>query len=95
MADELSEEQKKQIEKIQQLKNAYIEVFGSDRGKIVLEDLGRKCFAHRPTFSGENGRMAFNEGQRSVLLHIENMQKINIERTKELMRKQKEEEENA
>lgn len=48
----------------------------SPQGQAVLEDLARLCFAGRTTLPIEPGKpidpieMAFNEGKRSVFLHV-------------------------
>ncbi len=60
----------------QELSRVYQNVFNSDEGQIVLEDLRNRCYVKIPTFSGEDlnnlhSRMMINEGARSVFLHIE------------------------
>lgn len=53
---------------------AYANTFSSEDGQIVLADMLRRFgFAHRSTFSGDTHRMAANEGQRSVMIHIGRM----------------------
>lgn len=85
----------KHLGKFRQLKQAYTDTFSKDSGITVFKDLARKCFEHKTTFSNDALEMARNEGMRSVLLHIENMQKIDIEATKQMLEKQKLEERNA
>lgn len=54
------------------LKHAYQSVFGSMNGKAVLGDLAKRCHAFTTTFSPQSSRVtAFQEGQRSVFLHIQ------------------------
>lgn len=52
---------------------AYRETLGNDspQARLVLEDLARLCFAASTTFTpGDPVMTAFNEGKRSVFLHI-------------------------
>ena len=41
------------------------------QGKKVLADLRIRCFAKKSTFDKDANVMAFNEGQRQVVLHID------------------------
>jgi len=61
------------LEQIKAIKLAYKKCFESDYGKRVLADLRRRCYAHRSTFTGDVNETIFNEGTRSMLLHIESM----------------------
>jgi len=57
-----------------ELHRAYKRLFDCADGQTVLEDLeNRGCF-NRSTFSTDNGRTQFNEGRRSMVLHIKHMQ---------------------
>jgi len=57
--------------KIEQLRNDYKIVFGSDEGKRVLEDISIRCHESSTTFSKDNSHeTAFLEGQRSISLFI-------------------------
>jgi len=58
---------------IKQLKAAYKFVFETDDGQRVLADLRRRCHAHTSTFSGNPNETYFFEGQRQVVLFIEDM----------------------
>lgn len=58
---------------IKQLRAAYKFVFESDDGQRVMEDLRRRCHAHTSTFSTNPNETYFNEGQRQVVLFIEDM----------------------
>ena len=62
----------KQIQKkLDQLRNDYKIVYGSDEGKRVLEDISIRCHESSTTFSKDNSHeTAFLEGQRSMLLFI-------------------------
>ena len=56
-----------------ELHRAYLRLFGSADGRAVLDDLERRgCFL-RPTFSTDPGRTEFNEGRRSLVLHVKHM----------------------
>lgn len=61
------------LEKLKAIKTAYKKCFESDDGKKVLGDLTKRCFAKQSTFTGEALTMAYNEGTRSILLHINSM----------------------
>ena len=65
---------KKTLEALKQLVIAYKQVFNSDNGKKVLEDLERRCSYHTTThIKGDSHESAFLEGTRSVILFIKNM----------------------
>jgi hypothetical protein len=67
----------KQIQKkLDQLRNDYKIVFGSDEGKRVLEDISIRCHESSTTFSKDNSHeTAFLEGQRSILIFLKAMLK--------------------
>lgn len=52
------------------LHQAYKRIFDSSDGQAVLEDIKRRGFYRTPLFSTESGRTQFNEGRRSMLLHV-------------------------
>jgi|TARA_R100001082_G_scaffold31901_1_gene16381 acyl-CoA-binding protein len=59
---------------LEQLNIAYKQVFESDNGKKVLEDLEKRCSYHTTThIKGDSHESAFLEGTRSVVLFIKNM----------------------
>lgn len=59
---------------LEQLMIAYKQVFESDNGKKVLEDLEKRCSYHSTThIKGDSHESAFLEGTRSVVLFIKNM----------------------
>jgi len=61
-------------EKQRQLIQAYNELFKSENGRIVLEDLMQHTGVLTDGFSPESAyMMAYNEGQRSVGLYILHM----------------------
>ena len=59
--------------KIKELIQNYKTVFGSDDGKMVMDDLEKRCFYNVTTFSKGDNETAFFEGQRTVLLFIKSM----------------------
>jgi len=59
---------------LKQLIIAYKQVFESDHGKKVMEDLEKRCSFHTTTHvKGDSHEGAFLEGTRSVVLFIKNM----------------------
>ena len=60
----------RQISENQQL---YQRVFGSKDGQLVLKDLEKRCFINHTTYSDSHGQMSFNEGRRSIYVHIQNL----------------------
>lgn len=58
---------------INDLREAYAFLFGETDGDTVLDDLRSRFHCHSPTFSADPYETAFREGQRSVVLFIENM----------------------
>lgn len=68
----------------QDLEVMYQHIFELDEGKTVLEDMQKRFHADRSTFSKDALEMAFLEGQRSVILFIENKLFATTENRKEL-----------
>ena len=61
-------------EDLKQLAVAYKQVFESDNGQKVLEDLEKRCSFYTTTHvKGDSHESAFLEGTRSVVLFIKNM----------------------
>ena len=59
---------------LKQLTIAYKQVFESDNGKKVLEDLEKRCSYHSTThIKGDSHESAFLEGTRFTVLFINNM----------------------
>lgn len=52
---------------------AYRRLFESKDGEQVMLDLERRGFYRDPAFSGEPVRLAFNEGRRTMVLHVKQM----------------------
>jgi len=83
------------VTKIKERKQTYVNTFETESGKKVLEDLEKRAFIHQPSFNVNPQQMAFNEGQRSIVLHIQNMMKIDIEATEKLYKAQQKESDNV
>lgn len=56
-----------------ELHRAYRRLFESADGQTVMEDLEQRGAFLRSTFSADPGRTAFNEGRRSLVLHVKHM----------------------
>ena len=52
---------------------AYARTFAGESGALVLADLARQGFLRETSFSVDPQRAAFNEGRRSLALHISRM----------------------
>ena len=62
---------------LEELQKTYNKIFSSKEGKIILEDLRKRCFAYAPTnVPGDPYATHINEGMRNVLLHIETKMKM-------------------
>ena len=67
-------EQLRQLEQAQgDLRAKYREIFLSDEGAAVLDDIRARCFYRSITIGSDPYETAFNEGTRSVVLYIERM----------------------
>lgn len=55
------------------LHEAYVRLFGCEDGRTVLADLERRGFGGTCCFAGDPCRTAFNEGRRSLYLHLRHM----------------------
>ncbi len=49
---------------------AYARCFEGEAGRLVLEDLARRGLLRESTFHPDPHRAAFNEGRRSLALHV-------------------------
>lgn len=57
-----------------QLIKDYKIVFGSEEGKRILDDLKKRCHFYNTTHvKGDSHESAFYEGQRSILVFVENI----------------------
>jgi len=57
----------------QELKTAYKQTFTTEQAKIVLEDLAQRCHFFGTTFTESTNEVIYKEGQRSVVLFLNNM----------------------
>jgi len=55
------------------LHRCYTRCFEGEAGQAVLKDLEARAFVHGTSFTPEPQRAAFNEGRRSLVLHIRRM----------------------
>jgi len=58
---------------IMTLHQCYLKCFEGQAGQAVLDDLEARAFVRGTSFSPEPQRAAFNEGRRSLALHIHRM----------------------
>ena len=58
---------------ISDLRRCYERCFEGQAGQAVLDDLEARAFMHGTSFSPDPQRAAFNEGRRSLVLHIRRM----------------------
>lgn len=81
MSEKISDDKKKEKEqekRLQKLHLAYKYLFDGTNGKIVLNDLRKRCHIDTPCFVADSNQTEFNEGQRAVFLHILTMARIDI-----------------
>lgn len=72
------------VDQVEALKKSYLSTFNSESGKKVLKDLERRCWSKATTFNENTCRLAFNEGQRSIYLHINSMMNLDIVKMRKL-----------
>ena len=60
-------------EQLKNLRKTYRDVFESDNGKIILDDLKNRCHIFSSTYSEKTNETFFLEGQRRVALYILDM----------------------
>lgn len=70
---------------------AFKQVFNSENGKLILEDLSRFCYAKGSTYSGNPHDMVFNEGKRNVYLYVNSIINIDPKTLEEMLKGQSEE----
>lgn len=58
---------------IMTLQQHYVRCFEDEAGQVVLNDLEARAFVRGTSFTPEPQRAAFNEGRRSLVLHIRRM----------------------
>lgn len=56
-----------------QLHKAYRRIFESKDGERIMRDLERRGFYREPSYADQPQRLAFNEGRRSMVLHVKQM----------------------
>lgn len=56
-----------------ELHRAYKRIFETPDGQTVMDDLEKRGSFLRSTFSTDKGRTEFNEGRRSLVLHMKHM----------------------
>ena len=67
------------VDKLKQKREDYKKTFSTEEGQRVLKDLERVCMYRSTTFDKEALVMAFQEGIRSVYLHITTVMSMDIE----------------
>lgn len=74
MAEDYSE---KQLKQHLELHKAYSALFRSAEGKLVFQDLMKRGSMEGTSFTpGESHTTAFNEGRRSIVLHVIFMSRV-------------------
>jgi predicted nucleotide-binding protein (sugar kinase/HSP70/actin superfamily) len=84
-----NKKQEREIEK--QITNnvqLYKRVFGNPDGEAVLKDLEKRCFVNYTTYNDSHGQMSFNEGRRSIFVHIQNLLKKDMKEILEALTKE-------
>ena len=64
----------------------YKEIFSTEAGKEVLDDLMKSNYFFTSTQTGDSHETAFNEGRRSVILAILNYVSLDIEKIQQRMK---------
>ncbi len=71
---------------LKQLKADYKNTFSTEEGQRVLKNLEKLCFVHGTTFSVDDGVIQFNEGKRTVVVQIQNMIVMDLEKLREQLK---------
>ena len=66
-------------ERLKGLREDYKKTFESEEGKKVLKDLEKVCLYNSTTFDKDPYVTAFQEGLRTVFLHIKTVMTLDIE----------------
>lgn len=69
------------LELAQELHQAYLDIFSSPSGQVVLKDMARAHYFERSTFSTDVVKMAEAEGERNVILRIRSILNAKPEQT--------------
>lgn len=80
------------LQEVEALRSTYKRVLESKEGKEVYEDLKKRFFYATTTFSQDPHEIAYNEGQRTVMLFLEHMISDQSERQKLINQQQSNEE---
>lgn len=65
---------KRTVEEVaQEIHQLYLDVFTSPSGMVVLKDMARAHHYESSTFSSDALKLAFQEGERNVILRIRNL----------------------
>jgi len=84
-----NKEQLKELEtQIAANQQLYHRVFDGEDGKAVLKDLEKRCFVKHTTYNDSHGQMSFNEGRRSIYVHIINLLEKDLEEVLEELTKE-------
>ena len=74
------------FEKDRKRRATYKEVFSTEPGREVLEDLMKNNFLWSSTQTSDSHETAFNEGRRSVILAILNYVSLDADRIQTMMK---------
>ena len=74
------------FEKDKKRRATYKEVFSTEPGREVLEDLMKNNFLWTSTQTSDSHETAFNEGRRSVILAILNYVSLDADRIQTMMK---------
>ena len=83
------------FQELKQLREYYKNTFSTDSGKRVLANLEQLCFIHSTTFSQIPYITSFNEGKRTVVVQIQNMIAMDLERLRKQLQEQEEQNANG
>ena len=86
--DKTENPQDKSLQIIREQKQLYLTVFDNPDGKALLNELSIRAFEKRTTFNKDSHQTAFNEGQRSIVLHIKNMLILDVDKLERSMKAQ-------
>lgn len=74
---EKAEDKKARLEHQQKVDHAYRQIFNSDLGKLILQDLEHKCFFKKNCFGKDDRTTYFNLGLQEVIHHIHKKKELN------------------
>jgi phenylacetate-coenzyme A ligase PaaK-like adenylate-forming protein len=76
------------MNRVKERKQMYCNVFEEGEGKKILEELSNLAYIKKTTLDDNPQKMAFKEGQRSMVLHIQSMMAIDIDKTQKMAEQQ-------